>query len=726
MKKKEYWKSLRNLFFNPIMYAVLFIFLLGFSGSFGNAQISSKKSLNDYSFIESSIANLKFEDPAYDNGLVAFIEKGMLYVSINERAFFVDIESFSKSGAKLKISVKDDSPFLSIYYDSREISLRLIGKEAALYFSRPDPDKIKSKSGIIYFVEHYSPDLPLHDKTRLNGKKRLALVVKESSVELWNSVQAMHDKQGMQGIHAIIEKGSFKISPESFLASTGLKDSEIDIIYRNEETNKNTGSSFGKKDAYNDDKEAADNVVGNNKDNNLGHTNPESDSENDFAKSVYMSENQIIVKASKIIYDSDYDRGFRLENDKFSSELPDSFSEKTQESLGSGSGFGQDSDLEEAFAFGFSDFIGDQLVFQEKNDGQPNTENSEKKIFGNDYLNEGNNKISSNIDSTKEGCEKLGMLFVPGFGYDYIGALSKFTKSKAYAFGIAYSRNDDFGMALQDMADFIEQADKSGLTPVVRIMGNIGSINKECRDYFGINACNDEGSTMCNGKKIINCNKVWEGCNVWQAVDYSCSGNEKVSNCNKGNYCFGKYAYNEIPSSQEVAMFINKLGQKSSLKFVQIWDRPEEKFLPKEYADYLNEIKNRIDPEIKLITGVISDEVFFKEFSELSNKADYYALSDSFLSNELKLNLDTINKAGLKKKIFFEAGLGYGSPDQIKPMLSNLISMPETAGIIIGPANYWNRFEKEKFYEEMPLIDEKTKQIGPFLADISESLCNHK
>lgn len=289
-----------------------------------------------------------------------------------------------------------------------------------------------------------------------------------------------------------------------------------------------------------------------------------------------------------------------------------------------------------------------------------------------------------------ENCDKLGLVYVPGFGYDYLASEFKYT------LGIAYSRNDDFALALDDMTEFVNKANQLGLTPIVRILGNIGSINQACKDSFGIDACENEGDTLCNGANIINCNNVMDECNVWQATEETCTLNQEVSNCD-GNYCFGGYAYNEIIESSKVADFINKLDQNTDLAYVQIWDNPDNKFTPLEYEEYVTDIKNNIESDVKLISGSISNIEF------ANSNFDFVATTN--------LNIET------NKQLFFETS------SQNKEDLSKLKENSNIKGILISTANYWNKYEKNYWIDDESWIDEESKELKQFAKDVSGDVC---
>ncbi len=306
------------------------------------------------------------------------------------------------------------------------------------------------------------------------------------------------------------------------------------------------------------------------------------------------------------------------------------------------------------------------------------------------------------VDGKQEGCNKFGFVFVPGFGYDYLSEVNKLTKNKGYAVGIAYSRNDNFASALEDMTEFIQKAKEDGLTPVIRIMGNVGSISQACREDFGIDACENEGDTMCNGAYIINCNNVMEKCNVWQAVQTTCSGNQEVSNCNNNNYCFGDYAYNEIINSDYVATFIKKLDQKTDFEYVQVWDQVDNYFTVEQYVDYVKEIKNSIEPDIKLISGSVSDEELFNELTDLDNTLDFFTIST---------NIET------DKQVFFETS------SQDSSYLKGLLEDQNIKGIFLSVANYWNKYEKNYWTTDDNWIDSSTKELKVFAIGVSDEVC---
>ena len=76
------------------------------------------------------------------------------------------------------------------------------------------------------------------------------------------------------------------------------------------------------------------------------------------------------------------------------------------------------------------------------------------------------------VDVFPENCSKLGFVYMPGHGYDYVKETIQFTDYEGWALGMAYSRNDNYKFALEDMTIFVEEATKQKLTPVIRILGN--------------------------------------------------------------------------------------------------------------------------------------------------------------------------------------------------------------------------------------------------------------
>jgi len=76
------------------------------------------------------------------------------------------------------------------------------------------------------------------------------------------------------------------------------------------------------------------------------------------------------------------------------------------------------------------------------------------------------------IDVFPEDCSKLGFVYMPGHSYDFIKETIQFTGYEGWALGIAFSRDDNFEFALQDMTVFVEETTKQKLTPVIKILGN--------------------------------------------------------------------------------------------------------------------------------------------------------------------------------------------------------------------------------------------------------------
>jgi len=152
------------------------------------------------------------------------------------------------------------------------------------------------------------------------------------------------------------------------------------------------------------------------------------------------------------------------------------------------------------------------------------------------------------VDVFPENCSKLGFVYMPGYGYDFLKETIQFTDYEGWALGIAYSRNDNFEFALQDMTIFIEEASKQKLTPIIRILGN-----------------------------------------NWQQ---------------------------EVMPVDTVVNFINNLSKATNnhITYIQIWDKPNIIFgdnkafeNPKDYADYIVNIKNKLNnSDIKIISGSLS------------------------------------------------------------------------------------------------------------------------
>jgi len=335
------------------------------------------------------------------------------------------------------------------------------------------------------------------------------------------------------------------------------------------------------------------------------------------------------------------------------------------------------------------------------------------------------------IEIEPKTCSKFGFVFIPGFGYDYITEVNEFTNNKGYALGIAYSRNDNFEFALKDMILFINRSKDAGITPIVTILGNVGNINQACRDSFGIDACDNEDDTLCNGANVINCNNVMKNCNVWQAVDRKCVLGDKPSNCDNGNYCFGDYAYNEPMPVNDVVEFIEKL-KVEGVEYIQIWDSPDEYYFtnPHDYEKYVIEIKNTLnDPDIKLISASIFSEVYFDSLSlEFWKSMDY--LGSTAYNNHYSVTLvEHLKDITGKDYEVFITKVGYSNPSTRKQDLINMLrgmnndERVKSANIFI--ANYWNKDETNWFTsKENNWIDSSTRKLKPFALDISEEICS--
>lgn len=68
-------------------------------------------------------------------------------------------------------------------------------------------------------------------------------------------------------------------------------------------------------------------------------------------------------------------------------------------------------------------------------------------------------------------CDRLGFVYFPGYDYEFMDQTNNFTDNKGYVLGVAYSKHDDFGEALDDMDRFLIFAKYYNLTPIVRVAG---------------------------------------------------------------------------------------------------------------------------------------------------------------------------------------------------------------------------------------------------------------
>lgn len=148
------------------------------------------------------------------------------------------------------------------------------------------------------------------------------------------------------------------------------------------------------------------------------------------------------------------------------------------------------------------------------------------------------------VDVSPENCNKLGFVFMPGYGYDFIDETNKFTQRNGYALGIATSINEE--ASLQDIINFINKSRTNGLIPVVRILGE-----------------NWQQSALPSDTVVEFIRKLKQSSNI-----------EFIQIWDKPNIIFGS---NEAFKD------------------------------PRDYADYVVDIKNKLnDPEIKLISGSLS------------------------------------------------------------------------------------------------------------------------
>ncbi|MCM2325429.1 MAG: hypothetical protein NDI94_03115 [Candidatus Woesearchaeota archaeon] len=292
------------------------------------------------------------------------------------------------------------------------------------------------------------------------------------------------------------------------------------------------------------------------------------------------------------------------------------------------------------------------------------------------------------IDGEKaEYCKKIGFIFVPGFGYDSL----EFFNAE-YATGIAYSRNDNYESASADMEKFAEKSRSKGIIPIVKLLGNIGGIDQACIDSNGIDACSDEGNAVCSGITVLNCKKTSKSCNLWYDTGILCEGNQKVDNCDTG-YCFGSYAYNEKPSSDEAINFITRLKEDSVVNFIQVYDDIEKYYTPGEYAGLISTIKSRVS-DIKIISASMDDQFLesMLDYPDFWENIDYFSADVENYESQLQ-KIRSRTKKDIK--MFVNIGKNDEKMDALKLVtdIRKADGDDNVIGIQIATANYWNRYE---------------------------------
>jgi hypothetical protein len=471
----------------------------------------------------------------------------LLLLSLTNAKIFLDESTMGHDIMELEDGVMID-----------EIVIRQLDTaDVTVYFGTPSIDVIESGSPIVYITEHYEPDTALSDANRVNGQKRLDVVIKNAKVLVENGI--------------IVRTDRLSIHRDTFLSEHPGK--QVDYL-------------------------------------------------GDKGVEIFWGINDLIIRGIDFSLNSGFDRGFHNR--------------------------------------------GKTIEFETKE----------------------NEEFFDVIEGEKaQYCKKIGFIFVPGFGYDPI----EFYKAE-YATGIAYSRNDNYELASADMERFAEKSRSKGIIPIVKLLGNIGGINQACIDSNGIDACSDEGNTVCSGITVLNCKKVSKDCNLWYDTGILCEGNQKVDNCDSG-YCFGNYAYNEKPSSDEAINFITRLKEDSVVNFIQVYDDAGKYYTPGEYAGLISEIKSRVS-DIKIISASMDDQFLesMLDYPDFWENIDYFGADAGNYEPQLQ---KIKSKTGKDIKSFVTIGKNDEKMDALKLVteLRKADSDDKVIGIQIATANYWNRYE---------------------------------
>ena len=109
---------------------------------------------------------------------------------------------------------------ISIFINEKNISITpLEPEELYIYNGKPSQEILESDQKLVYIIEHYAPDKKLEDTTRVDGQKRLTVVVKGAKVIIENGIIVKNDDNVKISTKSIFQTDSFDNREISFLST---------------------------------------------------------------------------------------------------------------------------------------------------------------------------------------------------------------------------------------------------------------------------------------------------------------------------------------------------------------------------------------------------------------------------------------------------------------------------------------------------------------------------
>jgi hypothetical protein len=178
---------------------------------------------NPYENIENKLSEyfeISFSNETHDKQNFAALIDDTLGIKYNNKELNINTKSFRFEPVKLKIIIEDDMPGVVITYDEQELIIKQLGNETStVFFNVPDILLLKNKLPLVYFVNHYDPDVPTVDKDRTSGEKRLTAITSNAIVEIDNGIKIRTD--------------GLKVSTKTFLSTNNFENKQIDFIKDN-------------------------------------------------------------------------------------------------------------------------------------------------------------------------------------------------------------------------------------------------------------------------------------------------------------------------------------------------------------------------------------------------------------------------------------------------------------------------------------------------------------
>lgn len=311
--------------------------------------------------------------------------------------------------------------------------------------------------------------------------------------------------------------------------------------------------------------------------------------------------------------------------------------------------------------------------------------------------------LATLYDVNPDQCSKIGLVFVPGYGYDFLNNSKKFTKRNAWALGIAYSRNNTFITTAEDMTLFVQKAYDLGIIPVIRVTGEDGNqINGTMVADFINNI-----SIATQGK--IKYLQIWDEPNVVNNGDLFSEPSEYA-------YFVKEAKEHLIDRDMKIISASLSLGK---TEFVGNRTRQNSKI----YMETLLESEIFMDNIDYWGSSSYNLNLSGGEYCFPAENIQFYRGSELCLGNALsyRWELELIKNMTGKDMKAFIAKAGYETPEtnleNIKELIQQLKSDDNAHAVFIYSANTW------KESNETAWIDEKTMELKSFAARLSGEIC---